>query len=318
MSFLLGTVFPDEIKVPVPSVQILIDSYHVRERTGILRLGYALEKQLCFLFKRGRLLNIYLVTPENWEPLDYDQGMALMSSADDAFAKSVSLSSFGVLMNKLLIESRNGMETELVKSNQLPEYLGRSREKTDVTLLHLAWRNAAGLIFFEHDASLHLQFVSKDIFLDDEGSYEIFREWDDPQCLLTSFSPDPEVGAWREYLLRSAFAKVCENQLNRFEVLAGRALADSLVRLVATSASRQGLDISVTSRKLEDQEVFSSPQEAAKNYGLLLSEIFRHFSAVIGWRLHSEILREIVNKLSQQERQILRDFELLPQGYSYE
>jgi hypothetical protein len=318
MSSVFDLIFPDEIKLPVSNIQVLIDSYRIRQRTGALRLGYPSGKQLCFLFKRGEALNTYLTMSGTWESMAYDRAVEWMSSEGSAYTKSVSLSSFGLLMTKLLIQSTDKTDEEVVRRGELSECLSRIRKKNDVALVHLEWTNATGVIFFEHGAIPSLHFVAKDVFLDESGSYSILSEWDAPQCKVSLFLPDPRIDAWREYLLRSAFARICEGQISRFEILTGRALSDSLVRLVAVFAARQGLDISIMARKLEDREAFSSSQEAALRYGQLLGEMFKHFSSVIGSRLHVSALREIVKGLPQLEYQILRDYELLPQGYLYE
>lgn len=318
MSVLFNTIFPGEIKIPPVHIRQLIDSYHARQRTGLVRLGYSAEKQLYFLFKRGNILNVYLVTPETWEGMTPEQGVDWMASAGEAHAKSVAISSFGLLMTKLLLQSHNRTENMAVKRNDLLEYLERLHEKNDVTLLHLEWTDATGMVFFERNANSHFHFASKDAFLEERGGLKILSEWDEPQCNLTMLSPDLGVEAWQEYYMRRVFTKICEEQLNRFEKLAGRTLVDSLVRLVVVFASHQGLDISITSKKLDDHEVFSSPQAAAQNYNLLLGEIFKHFSAVIGPRLHTGMLKEITKSLPLRERQILHQFELLPQGYLHE
>lgn len=318
VSTIFNTIYSDEIKMPVNSIQVLIDSYHERQKTGVIRLGYALDKQLCFIFKRGDLINTYLSAPNKWEALLPEQGTAWMLSAGDAYTKTVSLSSFGLLMTKLLIQTSSLKTEAFTRQNQLGEYLTTIHSKNETTLLFLAWKNASGAIFFAPNADPHFNFISQDIVLDEAGNFKILYGWSEPQCALTVFSPDLSVEAWQEFYLRSAFAQICENILIRFETLTGRALVDSLVRLVAVFATRQNLNISITARKLLDHEVFSSPQNAAQSYRLLLSEMFEHFSAVIGPRLHASTLREIIKNLPEHEHQIIHTFELLPKGYFYE
>ncbi len=301
--------------MPVQNIQALIDSYHELRKSGVIRLGYDSEKQLCFLFKRGELINTYLVTPDKWEPLLPEQSSAWMLSAGDAYVRPLLLSSFGLLMTKLLIQTHSQSDTTSVPQNQLREYLEMIRNKPEATLLHLTWKNAAGAILFAPKADPYFNFISQNIVLDQTGSYKIFHEWEEPQCALTSYAPDLSVEAWQEYYLRSAFANLCERILIRFETLTGRSLVDSFVQLVSVFASRQNLDISITARKLADHEVFSSPQIATQNYRFLLGEMFQYFSAVIGPRLNTATVQEIVKNMPEQERQIIRTFELLPKGY---
>lgn len=304
--------------MPVQNIQALIDSYHELRKSGVVRLGYDSEKQLCFLFKRGDLINTYLVTPDKWEPLLPGHGLEWMSSAGDAYVKPISLSSFGLLMTKLLIQARSETTEAFVHQNQLREYLETARSKPEPALLHLAWKNAAGAALFAPKNDPHVNFISQNIVLDETGSYKIFHEWEEPQCTVTLYTPDLSIEAWQEYYLRRAFANLCERILIRFEALTGRGLVDSLVELVSVFASRQNLDISITARRLEDHEVFSSPQVATQNYRFLLGEMFQYFSAVIGPRLNASTLQEIIKSLPEQEHHMLRTFQLLPKGYFYE
>jgi hypothetical protein len=115
--------------------------------------------------------------------------------------------------------------------------------------------------------------------------------------------------------LRSAFIQICESSLARFEVLTGHALVDSLVRLVNVAASRQSLEISIALRKLTDNEVFATPQQALYNYRRMLAELFEHFSAVIGPRLYVSTMREIIKKLPAHELKTVHKLELLSKGF---
>ena len=319
MPAIFNAIFPDDVQNPAGNIQALTDAYRERQQTGVIRLGYAAEKQLEFLFKRGELINSYLVTLETWEALSPQRGIEWMLAAGDAYVKSVPLSSFGVLTTKLLRQSRGASTEVLADQKQLTDRLAQfDGSRGEATLVHLAWKNAAGAIFFTPRRDPYFNFAAENIILDGTGSYEALCEWSEPQCALTVCQPDLTVEAWQEYHLRSAFANICEGSLARFEVLTGRALVDSLVRLVNTFTSRQNLEISITSRKLTDNEVFPSPQAAKYAYRLLLAELFNHFSSVIGSRLYVSTLREIIKELPQQELEVVLAFEMFSKGYFHE
>jgi hypothetical protein len=103
--------------------------------------------------------------------------------------------------------------------------------------------------------------------------------------------------------------------LVRFELMTGRALVDSLVRLVSVCAARNNLDITISSRKVVDNEVFPSSWDAAQGYRKILREMFSHFSSVVGSRLLSLTMQEIVASLPELERSAISASELLPEGY---
>ncbi|GAB4545923.1 MAG: hypothetical protein Fur002_20530 [Anaerolineales bacterium] len=300
--------------MPVANIQALLDSYQERRRTGVVRLAYALQKQLFFFFKRGKTLNAYLVTPERWELQTLEQSVSWALEAGDAYTQSAALSTFGALMTKLSVEARG--ETPIkVERAALNEYFQNIQAQGQPAFLRLAWQNSAGAAFFAPNSTPHIQFLARDVLIDEPGSLKTFLDWEEDSCMTQLFTPDLTANAWQEYFLRLAFANIFESLMKRFEVLTGRALIDSLARMVSAFAAHQNLNVSVKARKLEDNEFFSTPQESAQKYRFLLVEIFTHFSAVIGPRLHEITVREIVSRLSPFERQVIRQFDLLPKGY---
>jgi len=301
--------------MPATDVQVLVDAYRERQRTGVLRLGYDSEEQLCLLVKRGEPLNAYLITPEKWEVFPAERVVEQILAAGDAYAKFFPLSPFSLLNAKLLMQSSGSSVQVMANQTQLAEYLASFSSKGEATLAHLAWKNAAGMILFTQHTDPRFSFVSQDITLDEQGSYKVLCEWSEPESAVTIFPPDLSVEAWQEYYLRDAFANICESSLSRFEVLTGRALVDSLIRLVNVFTDRQNIDISIMSRKLTDNEVFPSPKQAAYVYRLLLAEFFNHFSVVIGNRLYISVMREIIKNLASPEREIATKFELFPKGF---
>lgn len=298
---------------------MLTESFRELQRTGLIRLAYDSEIYLYLFIKRGKVLNAYLVTSESQESLPLDHWVDWMKSAGDAYAKIVPLSPFGVLISKLLIQSENGKKEIFDHPSQLSEYCASCNESPKLSLIQLSWDNAMGAVFFSGVEKLpYSLFVSQEIILDEAGVNDIFFKWNEPRCTVTTFTPVLSADAWQEYYLRQSFADICNRTLSRFEIMTGRALVDSLVRLVAVFASGSNLEIYISSRKLIDHEVFSSPQQAAESYRQLLNEMFTHFSAVIGPRLFALTLREIITSFPDHEREIIRNYKLLPEGYFYE
>jgi hypothetical protein len=319
VEIVFAPIYPDEIQISVSRIQILVNSYSERKRTGIIRLGYPSKKYLQLLFKRGELLNTYLVSPETSEPLLPGQWMKWAESAGDAYTKVVPLSTFGLFVSKLLITSAVGEMENFSRPAQLSEYIALLGKKAEPSLIQVDWDHAmGGLLFSGSQSDAHSIFLSQDTIVDEDGIHKNFSLWNETHCTVATIIPDSSVDVWQEYYLRRAFSEICGLMLSRFEVMTGRALVDSLVRLVSICAARNNLDIVVLSRKAIDHEVFCSPQDAAQNYRQILNEMSSHFSAVVGSRLLSSTMQEIVTHLSEHERAVIRTFELLPQGYFYE
>ena len=311
-------IYPDELQISVPRIQALVNSYCERKRTGIIRLGYPSKKYLQLLFKRGELLNTYVVSQEAHEPLRAGQWVKWTESAGDAYTKVVPLSTFGLFVSKLLIVSAGEKTEDISQSAQLPEYIASLGKKAEPSLIQVNWDHAMGGILFPgSQGDAYSIFLSQETAVDEAGVHKNFSVWNESHCTVATIAPDPSIDAWKEYYLRSSFSEICRLMLNRFEIMTGRALVDSLVRLVSVCAARNKLDIMISGRKVIDQEVFSSPQDAAQNYRQILKEMFSHFSAVVGPRLLSSTMQEIVTHLSERERALIRTFELFPEGYSY-
>lgn len=318
MKTVFAPIYPDELQISVPRIQALIDSYCERKRTGIIRLGYPSRKYLQLLFKRGELLNTYLVSQEAPESLRPGQWMKWVEAAGDAYTKILQLSTFGLFVSKLLIVSVEAKTEDFSQPVQLSEYIASLGKQAEPSLIQVNWDHAMGGILFpglQNDA--HSIFISQEAVVDEAGVHKNFSLWNEPHYVIETIVPNPSVDAWQEYYLRRSFSEICDLMLGRFEVMTGRALVDSLVRLVSICAARNKLDIMISARKVVDHEVFSSPQNAAQNYRQILKEMFAHFSAVVGPRLLSSTMQEIVAHLPERERAVIRAFELFPEGYSY-
>ena len=133
---------------------------------------------------------------------------------------------------------------------------------------------------------------------------------------MTLFSPDAALSAWQELRLRRSFKLLCDQMLDRFESIAGRAIVDSFTRMITSYTSSRNLEISVLKRQLVNNEFFESPQEAAGHYRKVLLEFLEHFSAVIGPRLLASNLREIQALLSSDVHEILTYYTVLPEEYA--
>ena len=316
---LFNTVYADEIKISVPHIQSLIESYRERSRTGLIRLAYPREERLHLLFKRGEIVNAFLVGPESWKTLHPDEWLGWMGGMGEAHARLAPLSTFALSLFKILLQS-SGSHTEIVVGqSHLKEFLTNSQKRPATALLHLAWDNADGCLFLDGDSlSAYSMFASRDNLVEEPGLAAIFQEWKEPRSVITTCVPDMNSDAWQEYYLRKAFAGTCERALARFEAITGRAMVDSLIRLVAVYASRQNLEITIASRRMVDREVFSSPQQAAQNYRSLIQEFFTHFSSIIGSRLLFAILDDIYSDLNPLEQQAVRQFAILPEGMHYD
>jgi len=312
-------VFADELKMPVPSIRALIDTCRKNKQTGIIRLISAEGKLLYLLIKRGDVINSYNVSPHAWGPVAFEQCDAWIDSTGDAYAKFIRLSPQGLLICKLLTQNTAGKIETFTRPVDIGKYLESQNKTPDISLIQLDWENSMGAVLFSGPSeSPYSLFVSSETIYEQLDIVPAILNPERPHCTVTVFGFDPSVDAWQEYFLRRVFANICERTLSRFQMVAGRSLVDSLIRLTLAFASRQSLDIGISSYKVVDNEIFSSPQQAADNYRLLLTEMFMHFSGITGTRLLSSNLREVVKNLSVQERTVIDTFSLFSEGYIYD
>jgi hypothetical protein len=323
---MIGTVtapfhkaFADEVKMTVPSIRALIDICRERRQTGVIRLVSAGGKSLYLLLKHGDILNSYAISSQAWKSVLSEQCDAWIDSAGDAHAKFIRLSPQGLLICKLLIQNADGEIETFTRPADIGEYLEARKKIPDLSLVQLEWENSVGAVLFSGSSeSPYSLFVSPGNLYDQTDIAPAILDPERPHCTVTMFGFDQSVEAWQEHLLRHAFADICEHTLSQFQMLTGRSLIDNIIRLIAAFASRRSLDIGIASRKVVDGEIFSSPQQAADSYRLLLTEMFQHFSGITGTRLLSSTLRGIVANLPVHERAVIAAFSLFPEGYIYE
>jgi hypothetical protein len=312
-------IYPDELKISVSRIQAMVDSYRERKRTGIIRLGYPSGKYLHLMLKRGNILACYVVSSGAYEMISEDQWMGWANFAGDAYLKLIPLSSTGLFNSKLLLTSNENKADRFSHPNQILEYISSHQYKTQPSLAHFSWDNAMGCLFFSGaPEDVYSIFISHDTIVDEGGIHKIFAQWNEPNCIVRISLPDLTIASWQEYYLKRTFAAISLQMLKRIETMTGRALIDSLIRLITIYISRNNLDIIFSPHKVADHEVFLSPQQAGQTYRLILDEMFSHFSAVVGSRLLALTLRDIIMSFPEHERAVVRNFQLLPEGYSYE
>lgn len=300
-------------------VQTLVDSFRVRRQTGVLRLAYSPSEVLYLFFKRGAVVTSFLSNSGEVLGLTHDKWREKIQTAGDAYAKSIPLSSFGLLLTGLSLQMQNGQPEALANPGEVANFFKSRTRVVEPSLFQVKWRSSAGIVFFQDGkASPHSIYVSNDTTVDESGINRAFHEWEDPTCEASVYFPDASMDLWQEYRLHRLFADICTPVLSHFERLTGRALMDSLVRLMMMYTSNHDLDISISTRQVVNREVFFSSEVAAHKYQTYLSEIFRHCSAVIGPRLLASLLRDAVAELSEADRDLIKKYALLPRGLFYE
>lgn len=250
-------------------------------------------------------------TVANWEEhiKDTDGG---------AYTIVAPLSVQGLIVSRLIVSGRGVSETSKPVS-QLSDYLGSLSGQDQPQIVQLAWKEASGGVHFSGGNSpAYSLCVSRYTVLNGAGFDSVLSHRTESNCRVVIHEPDLEQDAWLEYYLKRIFCEVYQQILNRFEHLTGRALTESLSRIVALHAARQNLQISVSNGELDDQEIFSSSQSAGQAYRQLLNEIFSQFTTVLGAGLLVTTLREVLGKLPDRDQMIIRSYKLFPEEIIHE
>jgi hypothetical protein len=315
MALLFGSIHPKEEIASISEVQALVDSFRVRRQTGVLRLAYSPSETLYLFLKRGVVITSFLSDSEHVQGLTYDKWREKIQAAGDAYAKSIPLSSFGLLLTGLSLQMQNGQSEAMANPRDVANFFKSRTRVVEPSLFQVKWRSSAGIVFFsDGKSSPHSIYVSNDTVVDESGISRAFHEWEDVTCEASVYFPDTSMDLWQEYRLHRLFADICLPVLTHFERLTGRALMDSLIRLMMMYTSNHDLDISISTRQVVNREVFFSSEVAAHKYQSYLSEVFRHCSAVIGPRLLASLLREVVSELSVSDRDLIKKYALVPRG----
>jgi hypothetical protein len=311
--------YPDELKLPAEGVHALVGSFREQQQTGLIWMSDSTNENLYLFFKRGDLLTSIASNSRTERVIDDIQWLERINNSQEMHARPVLLSPLGVFLSRLSLQVRDAMAEIFFEPSQLSDYFERNIAGKEPSLLQLNWQHASGLVFFPgENGTPHSIVASEGSAHDEAGISSTFLQWNEPQCRVSTLLTDPSLDAWQEYRLRGLFAEICGTIIARFEALAGRGMADSLVQLMSDFASDHNLAFSIYSRVLVDEEVFLSSQSAVQNYRLYLNELFEHCSAVIGPRLLNSALQAMMAGLPRHKRDTIAAYTLLPDGYYYE
>ena len=312
-------IFTDETEASTSEIRALVGACQERKQTGVIRL-HITEERLGYLFiKRGEIVNSHFVSPGAFETVTAEQWDTQINSMSNAYPRFVSLSTPGLQICKILIQSAATKAETVTQTADIGAYLETQKKNTRPLLVHLERETSEGAVLFSGSPELQYSiFISPDTLYDEAGITPLITNPGANHCELSVFNADPSVGAWQEYILRYAFANICEKTLSTIQMLTSRSVVDSLNRLITAFASRKNLSIGIVSRKVMDDEFFASPEQAADTYRLLLNELFGRITTIAGSRMLTSILREINENLLDWERSVVTDLSLLSTGHIHE
>jgi len=312
-------IFPDETEASTSEIRALVGVCQERKQTGVIRL-YIADEHLGYLFiKRGGVVNSQFVSPGVLETVAAKQWDTQINSIGKAYPRFVSLSTLGLQICKLLIQSASGKDETVTQAADIGAYLETQKKNMRPLLVQFEQETSEGVILFSGSPQVqHSIFISPDTLHDEAGIAPFISNPGSNHFELSAFDADPSVEAWQEYILRYTFANICEKILSKIQMLTSRSVVDSLNRLITAYASRNNLSIGIVSRKVMDDEFFASPRQAADTYRLLLNELFGRISKIAGPRMLTSIIRGINENLLDWERSVVTDFSLLSSGDTHE
>lgn len=316
METIFDTLFTSEKRRSSAEILAWMRSIQEAETTGIMRLFNPPNDRMILHHYRG---NWFLSYTNSVKVLGLEDLAVEITRRGDMYLKFIPLSTHGLIHSNLLLCAEYQQQGYGFRSpGDVPWAAENHSRKTDPYLVKMNWENAAGSILFNGVSNLpHSLFISENLILDEPGiSTPILQRKDDPSCVVTLFSSDADLEAWQELRLRYSFKILCDRMLERYELIAGRAILESFARVFAAFTDSKKLDISVSKRQLVNNEFFRSPGEAADDYRTILNEFLDQFSVVIGPRLLASNLSEIFAALSIDTREILNYYNILPEEYS--
>lgn len=315
METIFDEVFASEKKRKPSEILAWMRSIREAQTTGVLRLFSPPDDRMILHHYRGNWIAPETNSAGSPEFTDLADEI---SHKGEMFLKFIPLSTHGLIHSNLLIHAEYRQHSDVFKLKEMPWNLEHAGSKTDPYLVKMKWDNAAGSVLFNGTSNLpHSLYISENLVLDEPGiSAPILQRKDDPACIVTLFSPDPELEVWQELRLRRSFKMLCDRILERVEAIAGRAIIESFTRMIAVYTASTNLDISILKRQLVNNEFFRSPQEAGGHYRGILLEFLEHFSAVMGPRLLASNVREIHAALSTDVREILTYYTIVSEEYA--
>lgn len=304
METTFNEAFNAEQKIPPSELQTWIRSIQSTQISGVLRLRSLSTKAKMYFLNHG-----------NWYTSHSEDGgiitFAEMGFNEDVYAAFTALSALGMVHFNLLWSASQFQGKANIETRENPI------NGTDPYLIKIDFEHAAGSILYNGFTNIpHSLFFEGSKILDENGiPQQLMQLKNDPACAVTVIAFDPSLDVWQELILRKSVKFLYDRILESCEMQTGRSIVESFSRIAAMFAAEQNINVSVTGRRWINNEFFSSSENAAYYYRLAFTELFDHFSAVLGSRLLADNLRDAFASLPGGNREVIKRNMIIPEGY---
>jgi hypothetical protein len=307
---LFSPVSTELISAPAGQLGALIDTYRQDLQTGLVDVDFHDQPPHSLVFARGRLINVYRtgVSSVRLDPLTWVE--SLVGSSPRAILHSLALNPKAVRLIKILIEQDG--DQGVIRSNALPlnKQFAGWLEHPIPAMAHVHWLGADALVLLPGSGALprYTLFISPDKITHSANGLPAIYAWKEVPISTALYSSEPASLAWSEYLLHHAFSRLVGSLLEKFEKLSGRMVFNQVIHDVNFTASAHDWNVTFHASGINDQAIFSSPQEAALVYARLLENINGHIASVVGADIQVMLLRETLARIAMPYRGVLKEF----------
>ena len=242
------------------------------------------ENQIAALFVRGEIINLYRLWPQVKRLESNDLIASLPPELNKIELRSLSLTPNTIRLVKILIEQPLSQTSIIVNQRDLARITIQAGQNPEPLLLHLTWLDSQGLVLLpgQGESACQALVIGPGQVLQNSTNLNILYEREMKNCHVRLYHSQENTPAWQEYFIHDVFHKLASAMLARLENQGGSAARNEAVRLFNFNTTANGWNISINGKTINDQAVFSSPQEAGIVYKRLLSLLSQQSETLFG------------------------------------
>ncbi len=308
MISLFDSIYPDKRPVAPGQLQFMLKLFQDDLKTVLLEISYSSDKILLFISK-GKIDCAYLANDDLVTRWPLANLPLLFDGRDQGMIRVCDLtpSSFGAI--RTILEQTDISNTLSSSTSALPGLIEGWQTLPEPSLVHIRWPHAEGFAFIPGNnfSARQYAFVTEDSPRDSAAAVSMFSRWSESECVISQYSSNTEIEIWQENSLQLGFALLLENNLRRYDELAGHSLALKLQDSINRLSQAHAWNIKIANTSVDDVHVFDTRNDAALAYQTIFELASRQIGAVIGSRLFNNALETGVNSLGDQLRQAVEE-----------
>ncbi len=287
--------------------------YEDDQTSGLIEVQLGEQRQLTLVYAQGLLLGAYQLLPDQVTCLP-DDAISQEWGKGDAPIRTCYLPPHAVRAAWLAVESYPAKKVETVEAHQLADSLMAYSLLRRTGLIYLTSMAADGFMFLWNGNSVSAEavFSISNGFISGLPTNRQDLLIPGSSWQIAYYEPDPNAESYRHLLLRLAASNWTNSALDRYQMMVGQRLLQTLSDDLNSMIQPKGWNIRLVGARLLDHHLFVQMERLAQAYHAILRVTAEQVAQVVGGILAQRMWNEPYNQLSIVERQALEAQALTP------